>query len=495
MCRNDLAPYRMASEKPCFRILRMLSTFIVVFVYVNAAEKKSPSTANCSKQYNNSANPITSDDKIFTEGDERIFSVYTSSPVTRLIRENATLSNMLIPAFDYIDKVWEVVKKRQDEDNRDPRACNLYNNDANDWATIMTDHMKIFQIGNTSADCFSQVDVMSAADDDEFSRQTARNIPQTFANTRKAIAHAFGAIKVSDDDENWGTTVFPMLDRRWKRSGQECHVDSIFAHRKNGTWYLRAAATNRKRNIFAPSYRRHFLQEFIPRQGREALTFNMSNIKTREWECSTTFVTMLEGTGYSVEADSFDDPVSPLAQAFRQNLVNVDISEDAITISNIAILALPMVMNFIPVAFVAHPHAAAMFVYILVTDIFSTIPFLAKGIELIRSSQPRREIVYAYFAGNNLTSTLQSWSVNCTGDHHFRSAGIAFVIVALLALLGGILLEFWAKHYMSRRAQRKQNSSNGPFGTIGLDIGRTKIFGVNRKTSQWRPMKRSAQYP
>lgn len=457
--------------------------------YVLAAFLVAVANAN-----NEELRPIVNFSERFSEMSTRIFSVSTTSPLTRKIRDNPSINQLLLPAYDYIDKVWSVVDKRRSKNNSDPRACNLYNNDNTDWATIMSTRIEIFQIGVIDKSCFSQIDVMAAADENEISREIAQSARQTFINAQIAIKDAFGNMEI-DIDGNWTKGQFyTMRGRRWKRSGQECSIDSIFAHRKDSIWYLRAAATNIPRGIYAGAYGRHFIQEFIPRDGEESLKMPIQNINTGELEASTTVVTKWDGTGYSIEADSFDDPVSPLAQAFRQNIVEVDISSDATTPSNTAILALPMFMNLIPVAFVADPQVATMFVYILITDIFSTIPFLAKGIELIRASQPTQEVVFAFFSGNGTTGTMQSWAVDCAGERRFQQVGIAFVIVAILALVGGVVLEIWAKHYMQRKKQKQNGSMSGPFGTVGLDIGRTRLLGTNRvvkRSGQFRSTKLS----
>lgn len=400
----------------------------------------------------------------------RISSVDTSSPVARYFRQNPEADTSIGPVFDFIEDLWGVVATRRK--NNDSRACNMYGTIVGDWAFRMTTRVKTFQIGEIDTTCFSKVDLHTATRNGEFPRGATRNLRKLFADSRSLTTEAFHKLRIVPDG-NWSSDGKPynltFLTR--VRSGQTCTIDTVFAHQRNRIWFLRAAVTNARVNESKPDFERQYMQEFFPRNGTDSLQMVLRNINTGKLERATTIVERWATTGYVIESMQFDDPLTPLAHAYQQNLVAIDLASDAITISNVAILALPMAMNLIPIAFLADFHALGMFIYIVVTDMFSTIPFFIKGVELIHSSQPTQEEVFGFFSGNETLGSMQSWVVQCKGEQKFRNVGIVFVVVSLGAAIMGVVLELWAKRYMYwKRARAKDPKNvNGPFGRIALD--------------------------
>lgn len=59
-----------------------------------------------------------------------------------------------------------------------------------------------------------------------------------------------------------------------------------------------------------------------------------------------------------------------------------------------------MVMNIMNFAYIAKMSTLVMFSYIVITDLFSTIPFLVKGTEMTQSRRPKSEVFAGFFAGN-----------------------------------------------------------------------------------------------
>lgn len=400
----------------------------------------------------------------------RISSVDTSSPVARYFRQNPDADYTIGTVFDYIEKLWDVVASRRK--NNDSRACNIYSTVVGDWPFRMTTRVKTFQIGEIDSTCFSKVDLRAAIRSREFPRGTTRNLRKLFADSRRLTTEAFHKLKIVPDG-NWPSDGKPYnLTFLTKfRSGQTCTIDTIFAHQQNRTWFLRAGVTNAPINESKPDFERQFMEEFFPRNGTHSLQMDLRNIKTDKREEATTIVERWSTTGYAIEDMNFDDPLSPLTHAYQRNLVAIDLASDAITISNVAILALPMVMNLIPIAFLADFHTFGMFMYIVVTDVFSTIPFFIKGVELIHSSQPTQEEVFAFFSGNEALGSMQSWVVQCKGEQKFRNVGIVFVVASLGAAVMGVALELWAKRYMYWKRARAKDPKDviGPFGTMALE--------------------------
>lgn len=400
----------------------------------------------------------------------RISSVDTNSPVARYFHQNQDASNAIGPVFDYIEALWKVVETRREKN--DARACNLYKTIRGDWPFRMISRLQVFQVGLVEQSCFSKVNLRTAISNGELSPTTSNDLPKLFSESKRLTNEAFHNVRLVPDG-NWSLNGKPynMTYLTLVRSGQTCTVDNIFAYHVKGVWYLRAIVTNAPISESKTDYQRQFMQEFIPRNGTTSLRMVFPNIKTGQLEQATTIVERWRSTGYTIERESFDDPLSPLALVYQQNLVAVDLASDAITISNVAILALPMAMNLIPLAFLADAHAFGMFIYILVTDVFSTIPIFIKGVELIRSSQPTKNEAFAFFAGDTDMGCMQSWVVQCKGEGKFRNVGIVFVVVSLSATVVGVALELWAKRYMYwKRAAAKDGSEiSGPFGKVALD--------------------------
>lgn len=428
----------------------------------------------CPRSHGQNLTPIIDLNEEQTSWKGRISSVSTTSPVATYFRNNPKADKAISKVFDYIERVWSLVDTRRR--NNDSQACNLYSTVPKDWVSQMKTRVKTFQIGIVDDSCLSKVDLRTAISDNELPSSIVYNLRDLFAESRRLTSQAFHELKIVPDG-NWSADgkAYDFSIRKMIRSGQTCTVDDVFAHHRNGVWYLRAGVTNAPIRQSMPDFERHYLQEFFPRNGTSSLKMIQPNIRTGKWEYSTTIVERWGGTGMTIEQPMrFDDPISPLAHAFQRNLVTIDLASDAITVSNVAILALPMAMNFIPVAFVADFHMLGMFIYVVVTDVFSTIPFLIKGIELIRSSQPTQEEVFAFFTGNETLGTMQSWVAECRGEEAFREVGVIFVSVGLCALIVGVALEVWAKRYMYwKRSQAKDSwTVNGPFGRVALDYER-----------------------
>lgn len=374
--------------------------------------------------------------------------------------------------FDFIETAWNAVEKRR-KDN-DSRACNLYATSPRDWSNRMKGVIENFQIGVIDTACYSQINLGDAISEKEIiSNDIVSKARSIFTEGRLVFSRAFKQLGMVPDG-NWSSdgVSFDMPSRSHLRASQKCLIDSIFAHRKQGIWYLQAVVTNDELYKSKAEHTRHFMQEFVPRNGTTSLQMVLPDIDTGILQKATTMVSKWGGTGFAIREESFDDSISPLSRAYVRNLVAVDLASDSITPSNIAILALPMTMNLIPIAFVADMHTFGMLLYVMVTDVFSTIPFLIKGVELIRSSRPRNELLYSFFSGNSSLGTMQSWIVECTGEEQFRVVGILFVTIAISTSFIGIAFELWAKRYMTRKKSQYNDSTKvgGPFGMARLDF-------------------------
>lgn len=245
------------------------------------------------------------------------------------------------------------------------------------------------------------------------------------------------------------------------RGGQRCALESVMGVRSKGRWYVRLRATNKNVNVYVANGGRMYVAEFVDVEGR-ALQMVLNETEV------TTFMETRGGRGEFGVGDMAEDDNPALTEAERLNEIAVDQASDAITPSNIAILALPMVMSLIPVAFLADLNTCATLMYILVTDVFASLPFMIKGVELMASGTVRRGETVAYHVGSVTDSVMEVWSAECSGDESFRVLGLVFICVAASVIILGVLLEALAWRKM-RGGQ--QPVEEGPFGEIFFPDG------------------------
>lgn len=424
----------------------------------------------------------------------RFFSVSDSSPLLRAVRANATADKALDRVLRLIERMDGVVRNRVQ--NNHSEACNVVYNSR--WMEDFRQLTPILQIGSVEDTCNSRVDAEIAVRSGELDASVPRGARSDIVNARNAIFNVVKDAVPFPDDGNW-TVPYKLVPAELANDGQKCLLDSTSAYYTEGRWYLRVAVTNHHAQRYVPDWQRHTIMEFLPRNHSSSLKMIHVKLSDGRLERSTSVLSMWFGraiTGATQSDDDFSDPIAPVSQAFRENMVAIDLASDSVTISNIAILALPMVMNIIPVAFIADMTGFGNLVYILFTDVLSTVPFLIKGIELILSSAPKREIVVSFHAGDNTLRLVEVWAVRCRGEDLFRNTGIAFVAVSLFALIVGIVLEVSAKIYMSRkeRAAKTGHIVQGPFGTALRDRTTIGFFGRSRKALKMQRRRSTAQW-
>lgn len=424
---------------------------------------------------------VYAQEQFFNTSDEypvwwgRIFSVSTESPVTKAIRADPENDRKLYPMYDLFERLSAVAESRRYNDSR---ACNVPLSVF--WTRRARQRIPIFQIGFISEDCFSFVDIPKAVSEKSLPRNYSTNAKNAIVQAREILSAAIQNISFYRDG-NWSDPQSPysMGTQSYYRNGQTCSVDDLLAYKVDNEWYIRAAATNYNPARSVADGERHYLMEFVPRSGNTSLIMVHPSTETGKLEYSSTLTEAWQGTGYGVESLEFDDTAMPLSMAYNENIISVDLASDAVTVSNIAILALPMAMSLIPVAFVADLNTLGMFAYILVTDVFSTIPFLIKGAELVHSSTPKQTISTSFHGGNSTIGEAQIYVVVCRGENYFRNIGIAFITVAAVVMIVGVLLEVWARSVMKRRRRVAKDGEQvqGPFGFAAYGVTMKGLLG------------------
>lgn len=131
-------------------------------------------------------------------------------------------------------------------------------------------------------------------------------------------------------------------------------------------------------------------------------------------------------------------------------------AEDALTLSGIAILVLPLFLNLIPVALLSNVTGTKMLIYVLLSDFLTCVPVLIKGIELIVISRSRYRAFTVRMTSNVDGLVAESagaevWAAECRAPDSSGTYGVIFVIVALVFIVIGVAGEVLARRYLSHR--------------------------------------------
>lgn len=419
---------------------------------------------------------------------DRLISYATHSPAYREIQRNSSLREQIDPAFSFFRKLSEFALEQQR--GGFSSACNL--DPALPWPRRISGYVFNLQFGELQ-NCFSQID-----------RPTSKNaglgnsfvgIGSTIFNARSAMYLALKRSIKPPEDGNWTTRESSFLPGRFNtmKGSQTCTMDGLKALRVNNTIYIRGTMTNERSLFSMPEFRRQSIHEWIsdsvngtsflsPQFRTGQLVPDSSSDCARASGCpilTSTYLSRWSGNGYSVLKPStlLDD--SAIAVAYKANLQQTELSSDSVTLSNLAILSLPMAMAAVPVAFLGKATATGTVAYVLFTDVFSTLPIFMRGIELITSARPQNTGENIYFAGNSTLLAMEVFFAECRGEVRFQNVGIVLVVVSSCVMVAGIALELWAVRYMKRirkKAQRDGTEVRGPFGSLkGIQNG----YGVS----------------
>lgn len=408
----------------------------------------------------------------------RVFSGGNNSAILSAISQNLTAANYVRDAVTLLSSLDDVVMRRRRDEHSE--ACNIIY--TSQWTKQFRKMTPIFQIGSVTDSCNSRVDAGVAVKEDGLSKLLVRNARTIIVRARKVLFEAtIRAIKAKalqfPKDGNWTSKPFELISSVHVQGGQSCRADSTTAYFRDGVWYLRAAVTNHPLEKSVADYRRQMFIEYVPvpqigHSDTGAVPIKIAKTSMKmihlrrsdgRLELATALYLLWHGRGFTgtmPNDDDLSDPIAPITQAFRENLVRIDQAVDSVTLSNIAILSLPLIMTLVPVAFIADVSNMGMLMYVLITDVFSTIPSLVKGIELIRWSTPSNEIVISFHAGDDNLRLVEVWAVQCKGLQAVHNIGVAMVVISVGALLLGLGLEIWAPviraHYLKSK-QRKDS--------------------------------------
>ncbi|CAN8074646.1 unnamed protein product [Agarophyton chilense] len=374
------------------------------------------------------------------------------------------------------------------DDPTSEKGCNLHRE--LDWVKNMPDAARKRQIlsarDGIDETCPSRVDFSRDASQDNYTMKNSQDVKKIFKEavlSMKSAVLSSRASPLKSKLEKWKDTVFPLAGWDLRRLSQQCELLSVSAFRVKGKLFMRVAVTNRPVDDFVLDYDRQVIEEWVKEDFQDSL--NMTHPREvrsvdneSDFEVSTTLLEKWSGrAGLASHGSMSMDDNPAIDEALRQNSVAIDLAVDAVAVSNIAILILPLTMNLIPVAFLAELNTLAMLAYIMFTDVFSTLPFLVKGVELIRAVDLERHETVAYYVGDKKFGEIEVWNASCRGEGKFHAIGVSFVVIAVVAIVLGVFLEGFAGFVMRRRRRKEGSAAEGPFGRAAFDSTKLSLLG------------------
>ncbi|CAN8066519.1 unnamed protein product, partial [Agarophyton chilense] len=250
-------------------------------------------------------------------------------------------------------------------------------------------------------------------------------------------------------------------DFRYEDRSQECRHDFVAFAKLKGSWFINTRITNRDPLITLGNGQRFFLDELDGGDPNELSVFPV-NLVTRDagtrpvseksyhvwnnnsWVVSNTALEFRSGAAFASQyGNIFSADNLAVNLALERGKHSTELAFDATTTSNIAILALPLAMNVVPVALIADVNTLGMLIYTLLTDVLTAIPLAIKGVEVLLISKRVRHAAVFRITGGNLfnqsTETYKAaelWVAECKPGIDYTTYGIVLLVVALFFMVG-----------------------------------------------------------
>lgn len=364
-------------------------------------------------------------------------------------------------------------------------TCNRGNND--DWDTNMKGFMAVRGIPPAQTSCISDVYGTTRADrvmypeDDiwkkKFTDDSVFNLVVEHSNHVQRLANKV----VVNPIWNTSTAERAIRAREFEYSirTQKCKYDYAgFLHLKND-WFVVERITNAEKSVVQAEGSRRFLYEFISANGSsDSMAFQ--NVTANGTDGEIWFGVTTSSANYTgaVTGSCFGNIYAPdnlaVSRALQRGEHQTQQAADATTPSNIAILVFPLVMNLVPVALIAEVNSVGMLLYTLLTDVLTAVPLAIKGVEVLLIGKRSNRAIVTRISGAdvmdpNASKAAEVWVAECKARGSYTATGVTLLAVALTAMVGGIIAEFWAKTYMSKR-QKFKVDDNDPESAMFLPM-------------------------
>ena len=266
---------------------------------------------------------------------------------------------------------------------------------------------------------------------------------------------------------------------QYSTRAQSCSHDYVGFVKREGKWYVTERITNLDPRITAEENGRLYIHEYVRVGEDEKLQGAWMGLREEgteqegPWRNSTTALRIETGSVTASEFAQIFQPNNPAVDtALKSGSHQTQQASDATTPSNIAILALPLAMNLVPVALIADVNSFGMLVYTLLTDVLTTIPLAIKGVEVITIGASSNTAVVTSITGGNLwdndmeNKAAETWVAECRANGNLTATGIVLLVVAITFMIGGVVAEILAKRFVKRTGKvlgEEDGSSSGVF--------------------------------
>lgn len=158
-----------------------------------------------------------------------------------------------------------------------------------------------------------------------------------------------------------------------------------------------------------------------------------------------------------------------LREALERAAADAEQANDATQHSNIAILALPLLLSLVPAALFADVNTLGLFVYAGLTDVLTAVPLAIKGAELliIAANDHRAQAALYTGARSPGAAFAELFVATCRPATPHVSTGAVFLGTAAVAIVAGVVAELLARRYMRRR---KPSVAYAPLGPAGAGL-------------------------
>ncbi|CAN8069001.1 unnamed protein product [Agarophyton chilense] len=250
-------------------------------------------------------------------------------------------------------------------------------------------------------------------------------------------------------------------------ASQICELKNYGGFRLHRKWYHAVGATNEPGNRHLPDGKRKWLHEVHRIENgavvAAAMTLPINPGKGVFHNVTDRATTMMATWGGAVNPASQFEPSTvydnlALAAAQEKGSRYAQQMEDVILGSNTAILALPLVLNLIPVSLITICEKWTMVIYVLLSDILTALPMLIKGIELLNIGNSNFTEIVTRIGDTHEEETIaiETWVATCRVQHDAKTIGIVFITTASVAMFVGVLLELIAYSLLSRARRKKR---------------------------------------
>lgn len=277
---------------------------------------------------------------------------------------------------------------------------------------------------------------------------------------------------------------------------QRCVVERATALRviaEDGTplWFVLTGITNANVTTDLADWHRIFVNEYVGVDARGKFHDPLPQYvrpagpggeKKNRSDYATTMEMWGGRVGLSGIYNMLVDASPAVVRAIEKGDRDVDQATDALTPSNTAILALPMIMNVVPISLITEVNALGIFIYVLVTDMLTVVPFIIKGFELIAMGNRRQIVEETWFAGRTTDDfvVLELWAAECRIVRVHR-IGVIFVSIGFAVLTLGIAAEFIACR-LRHKWVRDGTIEAGTAEHLVAFLQNRKVRGVIRKS-------------